>query len=1340
MKLKRLLASLLVLCLTLTLLPSRVQAAETAETNVDNSSMTVEGTNGFGNLLSTEIAESQSEEAASGCQAGYSVTELTFDGSTATVTYAALEEAILVVAVYTEDGLQMLASGKTTVSPDTTQATVVIEGDVPEYFYAGAFLMDLEDYVPLCENYSTPMYTREMQELLTSTTDDYDPSLVYNLDDDKTKNFAVFAEDTVVVREQAGVNTITAADDTNRVYVIENADEAITSLQQGDVLAYPYGEGQILIVKVDTITLDGTTATITGTDLEMEEVFSHVKMDGTTSTFEVDTSTADDCFTYIDPGANTRSAEPSISTSVGSTVEIMIDEFEHNGIPIKIEGSLEYKITASASYYVTPSYKRLDFKLDFEQNFVLTVTGKIKPEKGFSLGEMKLYPLPAISVVMAPEINFEFSGALKIQIKTLSSLGFYIEYLGKKWTPHLLWVEPVTDFDPKLEGEFFIGLTLTPSLEILEGVLADAEVEGKIGVVVSAKQDLLSDGTDAPCVHSCIGCIDGDVSFTYSITPSITLLNNDNLQLKEEWLSSEVKFLDFYWSVDNGSVGLGTCPWIRYKTTIVVLDGESNPAKGKAVFLWDTENTKITNEHGIVEFYLNNGSHDVMVYFDSATVTMQIIVKDDSQKVIISEAIHTKKPSGIEGDIDSEAVMDSSSEDALSVGDYIELGTYLGKPILWRCVSIDENGPLMLSDKVLCFKAYDASGDDKDYHEDGWGYIRRERGSNCWSDSSIREWLNSEDATVNYSHCPPTREHVTENPYDAEAGFLNGFTEQDLDALKVVTQLMIINEWETTRDGYCDGGSSELPEYSINQLSGITDYSVYYHQYVTDRMFFLNAKQIAEVNQNVPGYLENSYATNEAILQAGLDMMEATKHPYAFWTSIPSSNGASYELIRTGPLLHYHEWGCNGSVGVRPAFYLNTDAEYTVIKDSADDESGTNNDHTYVLYESAMTWKEAEAFCESKGGYLATITSEEENNMVIQLLEEQGSKNCYWIGMNRDNADGNWMWVTGEDVVYTNWTAGEPNDFSGYGENFVHLFGVFYTDDAGLVKYVGQWNDATNNSETTPGSFYDLNNYGFICEFENPSTADSISSLLIPEQPTDEMTPDAVYGGEYATEITDTYTLKTATFSGLVPGAEYVMLAMVSIETEDILAADNLLGILQATAGTDGTLVFQYVQRVDTDVSYVVACGASNKDLADAEITFPEMTADGTLQVVNPTVTYGGKSLTEGVDYEIIGTVDFTDPGEYTCQIRGIHNYTGLVTCTYTVTKNPVLFGDLTGDGEVDIFDANLIVAFYNGTADLNADALAAADVNGDGDVDIFDANLVVSYYNGTIAAFPVEE
>ena len=200
---------------------------------------------------------------------------------------------------------------------------------------------------------------------------------------------------------------------------------------------------------------------------------------------------------------------------------------------------------------------------------------------------------------------------------------------------------------------------------------------------------------------------------------------------------------------------------------------------------------------------------------------------------------------------------------------------------------------------------------------------------------------------------------------------------------------------------------------------------------------------------------------------------------------------------------------------------------------------------------------------------------------------------------------------------------------------------------------------------------------------------------------------NAVYPGEYSSELLDGRILKTASFTGLVPGQEYVVLALVDIEAENLVASENLLFIEQAAALEDGTLVFQYFQRTDCNVFYVMACGASLKNLKDAEVIFPEMTADGSIQVVDPEVRYDGIVLTEGVDYIILGQVDFTEPGRYTRSIRGIHNYTGLVEFGYTVVSGAAVVATgwsgatewtLTEDGVLTIYGSGKMMNYgYNG-------------------------------------------
>ena len=165
-------------------------------------------------------------------------------------------------------------------------------------------------------------------------------------------------------------------------------------------------------------------------------------------------------------------------------------------------------------------------------------------------------------------------------------------------------------------------------------------------------------------------------------------------------------------------------------------------------------------------------------------------------------------------------------------------------------------------------------------------------------------------------------------------------------------------------------------------------------------------------------------------------------------------------------------------------------------------------------------------------------------------------------------------------------------------------------------------------------------------------------------------TANAVYDGENKTEFTeDEIAVQVSTFEGLVPNAQYVMLAVVSLEAEDLLAADNLLFIDQAAAGEDGTLSFRYVQRVPTDEFYVFVCGASDKSLVDAQITVPELTANGEAQALQPTVTYEDQTLVEGLHYVIVEGAVFTDSGTYTATLRGINQYSGLNTFSYTVAE-----------------------------------------------------------------------
>lgn len=130
----------------------------------------------------------------------------------------------------------------------------------PDYFIIKAYLVENETYKPLCTEYTSPNYTKEMQEFFAKTTDDFEEEKVLNLDEDNTNNFAVYNDDIKLIEESSETNVIVSADDDNLVYVLSNIDDSVRSLNTGNIFSKKTGDNEILIVKVSEISIENDTA------------------------------------------------------------------------------------------------------------------------------------------------------------------------------------------------------------------------------------------------------------------------------------------------------------------------------------------------------------------------------------------------------------------------------------------------------------------------------------------------------------------------------------------------------------------------------------------------------------------------------------------------------------------------------------------------------------------------------------------------------------------------------------------------------------------------------------------------------------------------------------------------------------------------------------------------------------------------------------------------------------------------------------------------------------------------------------------------------------------------
>lgn len=149
----------------------------------------------------------------------------------------------------------------------------------------------------------------------------------------------------------------------------------------------------------------------------------------------------------------------------------------------------------------------------------------------------------------------------------------------------------------------------------------------------------------------------------------------------------------------------------------------------------------------------------------------------------------------------------------------------------------------------------------------------------------------------------------------------------------------------------------------------------------------------------------------------------------------------------------------------------------TAIKASASDAK-IYKGHTYQVFDDSVTWSQAKALCEKKGGHLVTITSAKEEAFVEKLIDKY-EKMTYHIGLTDTNG---FQWVTGETFDWSNhadWANAESDQ---------HTYII--VSDKGDEMFVHAWAD---HDDVVRGDMWDYTNSGYVCEWD----AQRVSALSI---------------------------------------------------------------------------------------------------------------------------------------------------------------------------------------------------------------------------------------------------
>lgn len=185
-----------------------------------------------------------------------------------------------------------------------------------------------------------------------------------------------------------------------------------------------------------------------------------------------------------------------------------------------------------------------------------------------------------------------------------------------------------------------------------------------------------------------------------------------------------------------------------------------------------------------------------------------------------------------------------------------------------------------------------------------------------------------------------------------------------------------------------------------------------------------------------------------------------------------------------------------------------------------------------------------------------------------------------------------------------------------------------------------------------------------------------------------------------------------------------------------------------------GEQAVAYVEAPDAGFdTFMVALSFDADKLAFQSLQLTDPLLETAVLETEEGLRFSGASLEGAVQGGTVAAVTFTVQADGVPEITVLSDGTALLyngdylavtanvlkTRALSLRQSDFLWGDVDGNGEIDVVDAGLLIQFYSGLCELTNQQLTAADVNGDGEADTRDAALLIRYCNGLIDSFPVE-
>ncbi len=606
--------------------------------------------------LWAKIGDSSSAGSENGGSSVYSITGLTVQEDSVSVTANAVEECRLVVVFYADDDeMNTVLATASAVVPAGIQMEAVeaqITDSLPEYFIAVAQLFDSKNEA-LCNTYTCIEYTRSYEEYAAKTIHDFPGKTVLNFDESSDNNFGVLADDvkTVVCGDEENV----LAESSENQYVFEQAGAEIAGLSAGDILYIDDNIGEGYLLKVGSVTTEnGKTIITADTDTALTDFYTYLKINK-----EVYVEEAEAPQTFGMLRGNIVDKDETYSNSIG-----LSGSWKNGPIEIVISGEATLKVHLVVVYDLElfgEDYCQFDLKATAEATYATTVTGKFetgsKEPEGISIKLPEVlvpFGITGLSAKASPKIAVKFKlegGLFMSQTDKVFETGFTFNTIDG-YHP----VEKNSDGEqPEIDVGAKIEITVGPEISLSINFLDEA-FEGKLVFFAGARlkgEAMHSLVEQSENKHGCSVCIDGSVDLVANVKAKLTYKITKKIKgtpLDATLIEKSIPLCYYVFSLINdpdsmfhGAVSLViteddcTCPNFAYRVNVYTTDAAGNKLSNCPITITKVDSDKEYSGNSPYTTWLYYGEYAITAEIGGKTVSDSFEISDSAKDIYISE-------------------------------------------------------------------------------------------------------------------------------------------------------------------------------------------------------------------------------------------------------------------------------------------------------------------------------------------------------------------------------------------------------------------------------------------------------------------------------------------------------------------------------------------------------------------------------------------------------------------------------------------------------------------------------------------------------------------------------